>query len=196
VKLLKVIEEKRFRRMGSLADRLVDIRLIAATHQDLEGLIQCGRFRSDLYYRLNALTLRIPPLRDRAEDVPLLAESLLESIARDLKRPTPRLSSSALASIRAYSWPGNIRELRNALERACLYARSEEILAEDFALPSRMREPEPLGSLADLTLDQRARDAIQREVELCDGNISEAARRLGIARSTVYQKLKTTQPQT
>jgi DNA-binding NtrC family response regulator len=194
VKLLKVIEEKRFRRMGSLADRKVDIRLIAATHQDLEGLIQTGRFRSDLYYRLNALTLRIPPLRQRVEDVEPLAKSLLASISRDLKLPAPCLSSGALEAIRAYPWPGNIRELRNALERACLYAIHEEIRAEDFALPVRPRMLEAHEASGESTLQQLTRDAVQREVDLCEGNISEAARKLGIARSTVYQKLKSPHP--
>ncbi len=190
VKLLKVLEEKRFRRMGSLADRLVDIRLIAATHQALDVLIQSGRFRSDLYYRLNALTLWIPPLRERPEDLESLANRLLEAISRDLKHPAPGLSPAAVEVMRAYPWPGNIRELRNALERACLYTLHAEIQPEDFALP----KPDPAcrwhAPGEDATLRQMTLDVIQREVEACGGNISKAARKLGIARSTLYQKFK------
>lgn len=187
VKLLKVLEERRFRRMGSLADRRVDIRLIAATHQNLDHLIQVGRFRSDLYFRLNALTLRVPPLRERREDVPLLAQVLLQGIARDLNRPVPPLSREALDTLAEHTWPGNIRELRNALERVCLYATGREIQPTDFAL-ARVAVSAVGGSGE--TLEEVTQAAIAREIQVCGGNISEAARRLGIARSTIYQKLK------
>src|SRR5262249_28258421 len=119
-KLLKVVEEKRFRRLGDVRDRRIDIRLIAATHQDLAALVRQKRFRSDLYFRISALPLRVPPLRERLEDIPPLAASLLGGLAAELGRGSVQLSASALERLQRYPWPGNVRELRNVLERAAL----------------------------------------------------------------------------
>ena len=120
-KLLKVVEEKRFRRMGDVRDRFVDVRLIAATHQDLRRLIETKVFRSDLYFRISTVPLAIPPLRERQDDIPAIAQSLLNRICSDMARPCgPTLGESGRSST-SYYWPGNIRELRNVLERALLF---------------------------------------------------------------------------
>src|SRR5262249_39080435 len=117
-KLLKVVEELRFRRLGDVRDRQVDVRLIAATHRDLGKLVEEGRFREDLLYRLNAVPLMMPPLRERGRDVVLLARSLTARVGTELGRPGLRLSPSAEKAIETHPWPGNVRQLRNVLERA------------------------------------------------------------------------------
>src|SRR5579863_4983757 len=120
-KLLKVVEEKKFRRMGDVRDRFIDIRLIAATHQDLQHLIQTKAFRGDLYFRISTVPLALPPLRERQDDIPAVAHSLLNRICSDMARPGAQLSEKAVERLRSYYWPGNIRELRNVLERALLF---------------------------------------------------------------------------
>src|SRR4029077_5150137 len=120
-KLLKVVEEKRFRRMGDVRDRFVDVRLIAATHQDLRHLIETKAFRSDLYFRISTVPLAIPPLRERQDDIPAIAQALLNRICSDMARPRAQLSAKAVERLRSYYWPGNIRELRNVLEPALLF---------------------------------------------------------------------------
>jgi DNA-binding NtrC family response regulator len=194
-KVLKAIEEKRFRRLGEVADRQVDVFLIAATNADLTGLVREGRFRSDLYFRINTIPLVVPPLRERREDIPLLARQILERLARDLGRPGLRLAPEALEALRGYSWPGNARELRNVLERAVLRAEGEEIRTADFRFAPALAEtavaagrPETAGSgetLADLERLQ-----IERVLREERGRVVNAAQRLGIPRSTLYQKIK------
>jgi DNA-binding NtrC family response regulator len=119
-KLLKVLEEKRFRRLGEVRDRRADVQLVAATHRDLRSLVEDGRFRSDLYYRISTVVLAVPPLRERAEDIPILARQMLARLSADLQRGRVELAVEAEAALQAYTWPGNIRELRNVLERAVL----------------------------------------------------------------------------
>jgi DNA-binding NtrC family response regulator len=182
VKLLKVLEEKRFRRMGGLSDRRVDLRLIAATHQDLEHLVAQGRFRSDLLYRINALTLTLPPLRERVEDLPRLVTVLLEAIARDQKRPMPEPADDTWQALREHPWPGNIRELRNALERACLTCEGKCIHPSHLAL-ARPR------SLPGGSLDVLERQAIEEALRTHDGHVGRAAKALGISRSTLYERV-------
>lgn len=188
-KLLKVIEEKRFRRLGEVRDRQVDIRLIAATHQDLNQLVREKKFRSDLYFRINTISLTIPSLRHRVEDIPLLANYLLEKIAAEMGRGEKRLSPDAERALQAYSWPGNIRELRNALERALLLSEGNVLGRQDLHLDAQTgNTPWPEGtSLTLLEIEQNYITTVLLEES---GNVDRAAKRLDIPRSSLYQKIK------
>jgi DNA-binding NtrC family response regulator len=176
-KLLKVLEEGRFRRLGDVRDREVDVRLIAATHQDLAEAVREKRFRSDLYFRISALPLVIPPLRERPEDVALLAGTLLAGIAGDLGRGELALSPEAVLALQEYSWPGNTREMRNVLERAAILSRGHLLGPADlrFTAPTEA----PAGDDSRLTLEEVERRHVER-----------AAARLGIPRSSLYERLK------
>jgi DNA-binding NtrC family response regulator len=185
-KLLKVIEERRFRRLGDVRDRQVDVRLIAATHQDLQGLVRERRFRSDLYFRICTLPLRVPSLRERPDDIPVLARHLLATICRDLGR-SARLTAAAERALAGYAWPGNIRELRNLLERAVLLGEGGELEARHLRFDGPLGGP---ASEGELTLDELERRHIARVLGEEAGHVERAARRLGIPRSTLYQKLK------
>ena len=188
-KLLKVVEEKRFRRMGDVRDRFIDVRLIAATHQDLRHLIETKVFRSDLYFRISTVPLAIPPLRERQDDIPTIAQSLLNRICSDMARPPAQLSSKALERLRSYYWPGNIRELRNVLERALLFSDRTLLEPGDLAF-----EPDPDhrsdSYKSDWTLEELERFHITAAFSNENQNVERTARRLGIAKSTLYQKLK------
>jgi DNA-binding NtrC family response regulator len=199
-KLLKVLEEKRFRRLGEVRDRQVDVQLIAATHQDLHQLVDEKRFRSDLYFRISTIPLRVPPLRERSEDVPVLARLLLEGFADDLGRRGTRLSPEGERAIAAYSWPGNVRELRNVLERALLLCSHDVLEPADlrFDGPGAARisttaaaaPPSDAGAGPWLTLEEVERQHIERVLRELNGRVAEASQRLGIPRSTLYQKIK------
>ncbi len=198
-KLLKVLEEKRFRRLGEVRDRQVDIQLIAATHQNLHQLVEEKRFRSDLYFRISTIPLRVPPLRERPDDVPVLARLLLDGFAADLSRRGTRLSPAAERALAAYSWPGNVRELRNVLERALLLSGNDVLEPSDlrFDGPGAARAAAvaaaPGGNedgAASLTLEELERLHIERVLRELNGRVAEASQRLGIPRSTLYQKIK------
>jgi DNA-binding NtrC family response regulator len=185
-RLLKVLEEKRFRRLGDVRDRFVDIRLIAATHQDLGQMMSAGRFRQDLYYRISTLELRIPALRQRVEDIPLLARRILGSFAREISREEPAISAPALSLLQAHHWPGNLRELRNVLETAMLRSRSGTLEPEDLRLQPPRDSGRTSASLP--TLAEVERDHIQRALSATDGHVARAARVLGISTSALYVK--------
>ena len=185
-KLLKVVEEKKFRRMGDVRDRLVDVRLIAATHQDLRALIETKTFRSDLYFRISTVPLAIPPLRARQEDIPHIARTLLQRICSDMARAPVELSTKALERLRSYYWPGNIRELRNVIRTSLLLNEvvlNPPTLVRGGQLPRRTPIPTLTGRLkkwSSTTSPQVFRKIVawkNREA-------------LGIAKSTLYQKLK------
>jgi DNA-binding NtrC family response regulator len=133
-KLLKILEEKRFRRLGDVQERQLDIRLVAASHADLGDLIQDKKFRSDLYFRVSTVVIRMPSLRERADDIPLLAQHFFQRMAVDLGRIHLTLADRTLDALTSYSWPGNIRELRNAMERAVLMASGDTIQPRDLRL--------------------------------------------------------------
>jgi DNA-binding NtrC family response regulator len=177
-RLLKVLEEKRVRRIGDVKDRGVDVRLMAATRQDLAVAVRENRFRSDLFYRISVLSLRIPPLRERLEDVPALARALLA--------PGIELSRDAGRALQAYAWPGNIRELRNVLERAQVLSPEKMIDTTDLHLEHRPPEP----SEDRLTLDELERRHIERVFTREKGKVARAAEVLGISRSTLYHRLE------
>ena len=188
-RLLKVLEEKQFRRIGDVRSRSVDIRLIAATNRDLGQMVREGRFRPDLYFRINTIQLVIPPLRERPEDIPHIARHLLDRMSQ----PAPiELTAGAVAALCEYGWPGNVRELRNALERAMLLAGGATRLDR-----SDLRfEQSPARSSPDLfteevmTLAEMERHYIEHVLQRANGAVDRAAAWLGIARSTLYQKLR------
>ena len=199
--LLKVLEEKRFRRLGENVDRRVDVRLIAATHQDLTRLVREGRFRNDLFFRIGTLSLQVPSLRERIEDIPLLAEQILARL-RPEGGARSHVSARALRMLASHTWPGNIRELRNVLERALLFSASETIDVEDIhfdlgaqpvSAPVQVREIARVEAAAPdtrLTLEEVEQRYIANVLEEENGHVERAARRLGIPRSSLYAKIR------
>jgi DNA-binding NtrC family response regulator len=188
-KLLKVLEEKRFRRVGDVRDRQVDVRLLAATHQDMSQLVREKRFRDDLYFRICTIPLTFPALRDRREDIPLLAQYLLEKFAADLGRGEVRLGSDCLEALQSYSWPGNIRELRNVIERAVLLSEQKILGLQDLHFDGRGGAPSHYKD-SNLTLLELERQHIEQVLQEERGRVERAAKRLGVPRSSLYQKLK------
>jgi DNA-binding NtrC family response regulator len=190
-KLLKVLEEKQFRRIGEVRDRFVDVRLIAATHQDLAKAVSENKFRGDLYFRISTIPVSIPSLRERKEDTPLLAEIILGNTARELGRKDLRLTTSAMKRLQEYEWPGNIRELRNVLERAAILSESDEIQVSDLAFDRTSVEPVAKGILSSrMTLLAMEKAFIELVLREEAGKVSSAATRLGVPRSSLYQKIK------
>jgi DNA-binding NtrC family response regulator len=196
VKLLRVLEERKVRRVGGDAAIAVDVRFIAATHRDVERDAEHGRFRLDLYYRLNGITLEVPALRDRKEEIVQLAHEFIDASCCASKRlRSPRLSTEAVEVLLEYAWPGNIRELRNAIERAVLLCDGDEIGAAQ--LPSKMlnapRPPAPCRGDARAWLQQEI-EAVERTrvvdaLARCAGNQTQAAELLGISRRTLVTRL-------
>jgi two-component system response regulator HydG len=167
----------------------VDVRILAATNRPLERMVAEGRFRRDLYYRLNTVTVPIPPLRDRRDDIPLLVDHFLRDFAAKGSRAVTGLSRDALRALETYDWPGNVRELRHAIERACALGRGEEIGVDDLP-PDVLRDPGteeagPIRSIADME-----RDALEKLLRQYAGDTARAADILGIDRSTLYRKVK------
>jgi DNA-binding NtrC family response regulator len=191
-KLLKVVEEKRYRRVGGAQDRTVDVHLIAATNRDLRALVAQDKFRSDLYFRISTIPIYIPPLRDRVTDIPMIADFFVKQLRNDLARAQLALSPAAVAALASYKWPGNIRELRNVIERAALLSEWGTISPADLALPMAHVAPGADESTdnADLTLQQLERQHIVKVLKLENGSVDKAAARLGIPRSTLYARLK------
>ncbi|MGK2857442.1 MAG: sigma-54-dependent transcriptional regulator [Thermoanaerobaculia bacterium] len=195
-RLLKVIEDKIFRRVGGLRDIRVDVRLVAATNRNLEVEVSEGRFRQDLFFRLNVIRLRMPPLRERAEDIPLVADHLLVQLSRDLGTRPLRISARAMSKLASHSWPGNARELRNVLERALLVSRGDEILADDLMIGSGTARraggdrQEKLDEGSVQPLEDIAAEYVARAVDATGGNVRKAARLLHVSPSTVYAQLR------
>ncbi len=189
-KLLKVLEDKRFRRMGDVKDRVVDVRLIVATHKDLAALVREKTFRADLYFRISTLPLLVPALRDRVEDIPRLAEVFIQRFATDLGRGGVTLSPAAVEALKAYSWPGNVRELRNVLERAVLLSGANELTPKDLPFDPSPARPASDEDDGDMTLGALERRHIERVLRRHGGRVEDAAHVLGIPRSSLYQKLK------
>ncbi|MCR0982706.1 sigma-54-dependent transcriptional regulator [Roseomonas populi] len=194
VKLLRLLEDRTVRRLGSVRDREVDVRFITATHRPLEELVAEGRFRADLLYRLRVVTFAVPPLRERGEDIPMLAEHFLALSARRYGKPVPRLDAAARAAVARHPWPGNVRELRNAMEQAALSSEGGVVSPDDFALVAvRVPLPGPAPSNVDVAEDATLASAelalIQRAMRRAEGNVSRAARDLGITRDTLRYRL-------
>jgi DNA-binding NtrC family response regulator len=187
-RLLRVLEERSFRRLGDVRDIHVDVLLIAATHQDLAGLMRERRFREDLYYRLSVMPLRTPPLRERVEDIPELASVLLGRFARERGRANASLADDAVAALKAYPWPGNVRELRNVLERGLLVSREECVHAADLRLAAARPASPDAGE--DETLAGLERRQIEAVLRGTGGNLKAAAIRLGISSSSLYERIR------
>jgi DNA-binding NtrC family response regulator len=188
-KLLRTLEQREIRRLGGTTSVVVDVRVIAATHVDLAEACRRGEFREDLYYRLNIVALRLPALRERAGDVTLLARSFLKRFAMEYRIPQPELSPQAERRLLSHPWPGNIRELRNVLERAILLVPGPRLGAEDLVLDQRRPVVQPGGLPFPATMSEITRSAARTMTELCEGNKSEAARRLGISRTRLLRLL-------
>jgi two-component system response regulator HydG len=193
-KLLKVIEEQRFRRLGGTNEVSVDVAVVAATNQNLQQLVAGGRFRSDLYYRLSVFPINIPPLRQRPEDIPLLAASFLTHYARKYGKELEGFTDAASAALRSYSWPGNVRELRNVVERACLLARADAIGPEQLLLSGgTSAETAPADGedlLPPMPLAKAEELVIRAAMKHARGNRNTAADTLQIHRTTLYKKLR------
>ena len=192
VKLLRVIQEREFIRVGGEELIRVDVRVIAATNKDLLQEIETGRFREDLYYRLNVVTLLLPPLRQRREDIPLLAQHFLRVFSEKNRKKMKGFTPQAMDQLLKHEWPGNVRELMNAVERGVVLARTDyldtpdlPLLAQDVATPFSKETMS-----GDLPLDEVEKATILNAMEITAGNKSEAARRLGITRKTLHTKLK------
>jgi DNA-binding NtrC family response regulator len=186
-RLLDVLEDGAVRRVGGVRALNVDVRVVAATHHDLPARVRAGSFREDLYYRLSAVPIDLPPLRERLEDLPELSGSLMDELAPEIGRTFEPLSEAALARLRRHTWPGNVRELRNVLERAMIHAVGSAIDPEDLVLhPTE-------ASVVDtetLTLEEMEKEMIRRALAACGGNQAQAARRLGISRDTLRYRIK------
>jgi two-component system, NtrC family, response regulator AtoC len=186
--LLRVLEERKFHRVGGNEPIEVDVRIVAATNRDLKKAVADGRFRDDLFYRLNVIPILIPPLRQRREDVPLLVESFVERLAAEMKKRLDGVSAEAMAALMGHDWPGNVRELRNVLERGAVVAAGPVIQLADLGLPSRAEAPPRPGALASLEeVEKRHVAAVLSHV---GGNVSQSARILGIDRVTLYNKMR------
>lgn len=211
VKLLRVLMDGVITRVGASVSRTVDVRVLVATHRDLPQRVKEGTFREDLYYRIAVIPLHIPPLRERREDIPLLVQHFLKRTTREMNTPTRAISEPAMRKLARYTFPGNVRELRNLVERACILSMGDEITPEDFpiAVSDRGDEPEISGETRKLldcvgtrlqegtvSIDLRSeleaieRELIQRALESAQGVQAEAARRLGLSRSDLAYKLK------
>jgi len=188
-KLLKVLEEKRFRRVGDVRDRQVDVRLIAATHQDIGQFVREKKFRDDLYFRISTIPLSFPPLRERSEDIPPMAQYLLTKLSTDLGRGEITLDEGCIKALQAYSWPGNVRELRNVIERAVLLSEQKNITLKDLNFDGHTTVGAPFLD-SRLTLIELEKQHIERVLQEEQGHVEKAAKRLGIPRSSLYQKLK------
>jgi len=187
-KILRVIEEKRFNHLGSTKPIQVDARILAATNKDLEKMIQQGTFREDLYYRLNVVSVLAPPLREKKEDILLLAQHFLTKYTAHYGKKVKSISSQVMDHLRRYSWPGNVRELENAMERAIILSSGEIILLED--LPPHMQPTFLSIESSPSSLEEGERKLILDALRATRGNQSRAAQLLGIHRTTLWRKLK------
>jgi len=203
-KLLRVLQERTFEPVGSNRTVSVDVRVVLATNRDLWGEVEAGRFRRDLYYRVNVVNIELPPLRERVEDIPLLAEHFLERFRRENSKPAWGFTDAAVDAIRRYHWPGNVRELENCVERAVVLCRSGRIDVQD--LPSAVldasraggswgEQVQPVGALTGggtlaEALAEPEKRIIQAALSAHDGNRSATAQALGINRTTLYKKMR------
>jgi DNA-binding NtrC family response regulator len=200
VKLLRVLGEGVVQRVGSNQTIKVDARVVAATNKNLETLVREGKFREDLFYRLDVVPIHLPPLRDRREDIPLLVDAFLKEFARANQRPVTGFSADAQEALQKYAWPGNVRQLRATIERAVVLCRGERIGLRDLP-PDVQGRPTSGGTgsaggegnstSGNLNLEEMEKSFIQRALKLTEGNVTEAAKLLGISRRTLHRKIKT-----
>jgi DNA-binding NtrC family response regulator len=187
-KLLRVLQTGELQRVGSSRARRVDVRVLAATNIDINREVSEGRFREDLLYRLNTVEIRLPPLRDRTDDLPRLANHFLAAAAARYAKKLSGFTSGAMQALMQHSWPGNVRELEHAVERAVLLTGSDRAIGvEDLLLRPA---PDQATRIEDMTLDEVERHLIRRALEKCEGNVSRAADALGLSRSALYRRLQ------
>ena len=194
-KLLRVLQERAYRRVGGDVDHPIDVRFVASTNRDLVAMVEEGAFREDLYYRLNVLSIVVPPLRERPEDIEPIATHFLARFGEELERRFTGFSEAAMERLRGHPWPGNVRELKNTVERASILAQAGEVLPDHLGLT--VGSPKSAGApgrvdlpLVDWTLRHMEEALIRRVLDECAGNRSRAARELGINRTTLYNKLR------
>jgi DNA-binding NtrC family response regulator len=185
-KLLRVLERGEFERLGSSTTRKVDVRLISATNADIDAEVAAGRFRQDLLFRLNTVEIALPPLRDRREDIPLLADHFLAVHGVRYRKTLTGFENAALHALSDYLWPGNVRELDHAIERAVLMAQGDRIKASDLALRSGRESP---ARFDDMSLEDVEALLIKKALAR-HGNVTQAARALGLSRSALYRRLE------
>jgi transcriptional regulator with PAS, ATPase and Fis domain len=186
IDLLRVLEDRVFYRVGGTQPIEADFRVIAATNRDLETAITQGIFREDLYYRLNVISFRMPPLRERKEDIPLLADHFLNRYSQETNKSMDGIQRAAMDEMMLYDWPGNVRELENAIERAIVIGKQRKIPSEDLPFYC----PQPTGAPADDSLKEVEKVHIQRVLDQNDWNIARCAKILDIDRTTLYSKIK------
>ncbi len=190
VDLLRVLQERSFYRVGGSEEITVDVRVVAATNVDLQEAVAQGKFRDDLFYRLNVIEIKLPPLRERREDVPLLARHFIEKLSPELGKEVQDISEGALRILMDYDWPGNVRELENAVERALVTTRAQTLGADDFEFLVTRSRSANWQAPTNLPLDEVERRVISATLARNSGNIKETASVLGIDRSTLYEKIK------
>ncbi|WP_224360988.1 sigma-54-dependent transcriptional regulator [Hyalangium versicolor] len=193
VKLLRVLQQREFERVGGTQTLKVDVRIVAATHRDLQAEVKAGRFREDLFYRLNVVSVTLPPLRERKSDIPALVSHFLEKYSDSYGKHVKALAPGTLQALLAHDWPGNIRELENAIERAVVLAQGDELTTDD--LPPVLRGPRPQGSSSNNLIPGASmatieREAILRTLEMVQGSTSRAAEILGISVRKIQYRLK------
>src|ERR1017187_5949425 len=192
VKLLRVLQEREFERLGSNVTRHIDVRVIAATNQDLRAALEQGTFREDLYYRLNVVPLNIPPLRERKQDIPFLANHFVQKLAPDAGCQVESIADAAIEKLMGYHWPGNVRELENVIERSLVMCAGTRLEAADIKLESAPRKT-PQGDShflpEGMSLDEYEKDIIREALRRADGNKSQAARLLGLTRNALRYRL-------
>jgi transcriptional regulator with PAS, ATPase and Fis domain len=194
-KLLRVLEEKAFRRIGGTQDLKVDVRVIAATNKHLEKAIEEKKFREDLYYRLNIITIDVPPLRDRREDIPLLVDHFLKRFSQEFRKAVVDVNGDALAKLQGYDWPGNVRELRNVIERAVLLGSGTIVSAEDVSLGRTAISGERDKRLFSLPtkgvkFDELEKDIVTQALERTGGNQTKAGELLGMSRDQIRYRIQ------
>jgi transcriptional regulator with PAS, ATPase and Fis domain len=190
-KLLAVLERRTLRRVGSTQERQARCWFIAATNRDMEQMVKEGRLRSDLYFRLNVLSVRTPPLRDRGDDIILLAKEFARQVSHRYGQKPPQFDASAIAAMRRYAWPGNVRELRHVIERVVLLSGGGTVTAGSLMLTvPAAAGGEGLASLDEMTLDQVEKLLIERALKRTGSNVSEAARQLGVTRMVMRYRMR------
>jgi transcriptional regulator with PAS, ATPase and Fis domain len=188
LKLLRVLQEKEFDRVGESNPRKVDVRVLASTNRNLKEAIRTGKFREDLYYRLNVIEVHIPPLRERYEDIPLLINHFCEVFQKSYEKNINGVSDEVLQAFMDYAWPGNVRELEHAIERAFVLCRDQTIQLAH--IPAEIRDYAQIANRAEDIRTSDDPEAIRSALEMTDWNISKAARRLGISRWTLYRRFQ------
>jgi len=194
VKLLRVLEERAFERVGGQKTITSDVRLVAATNRDLKKLVSEGKFRDDLFYRLSVVTVTLPPLRERREDIPLLVRAFLDELSRENNKRVAELTAEALNVLMSYDWPGNVRELRNCMEQMVVLARGERLTVRD--VPAAIRGGADLTRISvvrpggTMTVEEAEKQLIVQALKETSGNRTRAAQKIGMSRRTLHRKLK------